>query len=543
MRTRFLRRGQTLVLFALTLLLVALMVVMTLSFSVKVRERIELQTAADTTAFSNAVATARTFNNIAVLSRAQIAHGVAQLGAQSLVSWTTMYRSYLNGTKKAFKNSEKLYQYNKDFGCPCAKKERCARMCRCGTKGLNDLQKLQNELQKEDDRVDKIFKSMDAAAGRQVLFMQVAQAALYAEQQEVYRRLVDKLNSQELAEPILDKLAEGGTRGEWSAPPAAGEVSEEEVSGGVFCKDSGAVCDPMPLTVAHAVNAAMGSRGWRFTTHRKLEDYAPHQENLQRVILPPDQVTIVRGEGTSFFSEDGAASLLPPYAPAAAALDEGSINTVYEHTAHGGGPPCPSTWGETIGQEDIKVELKGGAKPVHTWMGGKDDSAFVHFLTPCSGGPSSCPGVWPAFLDYNLRQVANERNNFGQPKNFAVIRRDASVRGPDPWNLLYKLEFTRTDKLDARLDSPGRSVSTALSTGIAYYHRGSSLPISTPVIGGDHWSEPPNLLNPYWRATLIAPDVDNKGPADAVRTLNSSGAGEYARAFEALLNQGYGGYR
>jgi hypothetical protein len=543
MRVRFFHRGQTLVLFVLTLLLVSLMVVMTLSFSVKVRERIELQTAADATAYSNAVATARTFNNIAVLSRAQIAHGVAQLGAQSLVSWTTLYRSHLMGAKKAFKDSELLYQLNKDIGCPCAPTNGfCAKMCKCGKKGLGDLGNLQDALQTEDDRVDKIFRSMDAAAGRQVLYMQVAQLAMYGEQQEVYRRLVDQLGGQQLAGPILDQIAQGGTRAEWSAPAAAGSVSEDEVKGGLVCTDTGAVCDPLPLTVAHAVNAAMGSRGWRFTTHRL--DYTPHLINLLRVIRAPD-LALPSGEGTSFFSKGDAASLLPPYAPTAAAYDEGSVFTLYNHLLNGGSLPCPPVWVESQGPKKVNADLKAGPLPVHKWMGKSDSSPFVHFLVPCTGGPSSCPGVWPAFMDYNVLQVSNAGNNHGQPKNFAVIRRDSSKRPPDPWNLLYRLRFTptSTEALDARLQDASRNTATGFSTGVAYYHRGSSLPIPVPIIGGDHWSEPPNLLNPYWRATLVAPDVDSKGLGDAVKMVNRSGAGVYGEAFDALLDQGYGDYR
>jgi hypothetical protein len=160
------------------------------------------------------------------------------------------------------------------------------------------------------------------------------------------------------------------------------------------------------------------------------------------------------------------------------------------------------------------------------------------------GGPSSCPGVWPAFLDYNLLQVARESNNFGQPKNVAVIRRDSSRRQPDPWNLLYKFQFTptRNGGLDGRLDNASRVTATAVSTGVAYYHRGTALPLGVPVLGDDHWSEPPNLLNPYWRATLIAPDVDNDGLSDAVRAIDKAGASEEAGAVEALLNKGYGDY-
>ena len=57
-------------LFCLTLLLLTLMVCMTLSIGMKAKEKMELKTAADAAAYSQAVATARTYNSISVLSRA-----------------------------------------------------------------------------------------------------------------------------------------------------------------------------------------------------------------------------------------------------------------------------------------------------------------------------------------------------------------------------------------------------------------------------------------------------------------------------------------
>jgi len=80
-------RGQAMVLFALTLLLLTLMVLMTLGFGMRAKERVEIQMAADAAAYSQAVSVARTFNAIAVMNRAQIAHMVAMAGTQSLISY------------------------------------------------------------------------------------------------------------------------------------------------------------------------------------------------------------------------------------------------------------------------------------------------------------------------------------------------------------------------------------------------------------------------------------------------------------------------
>ena len=60
-------RGQNLVLLALSMLLLTFLVLMTLSIGMKAKARMELQTVADATAYSNSVATARTMNSIAVM--------------------------------------------------------------------------------------------------------------------------------------------------------------------------------------------------------------------------------------------------------------------------------------------------------------------------------------------------------------------------------------------------------------------------------------------------------------------------------------------
>jgi hypothetical protein len=530
------------VLFVLTMLLVALMVVMTLSFATKVRERIELQTAADATAFSNAVATARTFNNIAVLNRTHIAHGVVQLGAQSLISWTTLHRAYLNGARQAFRNSEWPYAIFAAL-CACAPFNGfCAQACRCGTKGLRDLRNLQRTLQTEDQSMVKpVFDPLDAAAGRQVFSHQAAMLAIYAQEQEVYQRLKGKLDGQELADEVLNQISAGGTRAEWDAPSGAGSINEDEVSGGAMCSGGGAVCD-IPLSVGHAVEAAMGSRGWRFTTNRDAMYLAPHMIRMLQVIRPPDLALPIQAEGSSYFTNNFSQTILTPmYAPVAGADDEGSIFTLYNHIANGGGLPCPPVMPNF---QDVTVELKAGLSPVHRWYRGQDQSPMVHFLLPCTGGLSSCPGVWPTFLDYNFLQVMDEGNNFGQPKNFAVIRRDSGARNPDPWNLFYKFQFNDSSEegFDASLNAR-RNVATAVSTGVTYYHRGPLIGGGIPIITGDHWSEPPNLLNPYWRATLVAPDVDDSGLDDMLQAIGSGGAAEGRQTVQMLLDQGYGGYR
>jgi len=550
--TRARTRGQTLVLFALGSLLLVLMVTLTLSFTMKVRERIELQTVADATAYSNAVATARTFNNIAVMNRAQIGHAVAQAGATSLVSWASLYRGQLNAAKKGFGLGKKPYQERIASGCPCAwKSSWCAQKCRCGRQGVSDLGMLQTQLEIEQQRLEAVFQAMEPMVNMQMLAHQIAQGAFFASQQANYQELRDTVSDQGFANKILRNALGGGRNPQdaaWVVPPI-GDVNDDELNGGLACSGTGAVCD-LPLTVAHAVNAAMGSRGFHFVTHRQmpLGDYTAHQANLDFVIWFPDDVIVMPDtNGTTYFGKKGrVVPTLPPYAPALVGDEQGSIFWRYDHLLHGGDPvACPPF---VAGTQSTTASLvtSGGLmpRPEHTWTGGRDmGGPLNHMLVPCLGGPSSCPGIWPPFLDYNLVRLArDDDDNYGQPKNFAVVQRDLMARGLDPWDLSFRYRFesgstgsTYDARAFAMADGTPNHLQTALSTGIAYYHRGRSL-------GINHWSEPPNLLNPYWRATLVGADIDESGVDDAIRTLGLSSP-VAAQTMRELRAAGFQGVR
>jgi hypothetical protein len=88
-------RGQTLVLFALSMLLIALMVLMTVSIGVKAKDKLDLQAAADSAAYSNAIASARTLNTASLLNRAAVSEWVAMAGIQALTAWGTTTGAYM----------------------------------------------------------------------------------------------------------------------------------------------------------------------------------------------------------------------------------------------------------------------------------------------------------------------------------------------------------------------------------------------------------------------------------------------------------------
>src|SRR5690348_11683558 len=91
-------RGQALVVFSLCMILLVVMVMMTLSIGMRVRDKLELDNLAEVAAYNDAVLVSRTFNTVSLLNRAMISHMVALAGVQSLISWAGMYRGALGAT-------------------------------------------------------------------------------------------------------------------------------------------------------------------------------------------------------------------------------------------------------------------------------------------------------------------------------------------------------------------------------------------------------------------------------------------------------------
>ncbi len=103
MRATRSRRGQTLALFAITSILVLIMALMTISIGARAKEKLELQTLADAAAYSNAVATARTYNVASLLNRTMVSHWVALAGVQAVHAWGTESKGYFDAYASAIR--------------------------------------------------------------------------------------------------------------------------------------------------------------------------------------------------------------------------------------------------------------------------------------------------------------------------------------------------------------------------------------------------------------------------------------------------------
>ncbi|HEX8822318.1 MAG TPA: pilus assembly protein TadG-related protein [Archangium sp.] len=522
------RRGQTLVVFALTLLLLVLMVTMTLSIGMKAREKIELQTVADAAAYSNAGATARTFNSISIMNRAFVGNMVAMAGVESLISWSSYYRASLHGVSQAYNLPLAYYAAIVLAQCPVAGPQ-----CVCATQAVADITEAKNKFEKLDQDIAKKWDALDRKAGKEALGLQIG--SISDEQNALYTQLEKDLLEAQLASSIVKEANKGGRFGEdlvALSTEAFKTVVRQEVAGGENCGSQGAACTRRDAGhKLHFVYAAMGSRGYSFVTGRggaanfvfdKLKGEMPERDTLD----------IYTNTGSGYFPPEGAKTHSKTVdATEAWADDHGTIALTFNR----GMAPCtPSFKGLSAPEAHVRSTHMADTGDQHQWTGGQDSEApeDVHTMGVCT----LCPGMWPAHMDYNYKNVAESGNNWGQPKLYSVIQRDYNrpEMHPDPWNLMFRFRFSpssdgvtfdnRGIQLTNGLDI---SKATALSAGIAYYKR-----------AGPYWREPPNFLNPFWRATLVSAQVDLQGRDDIENVLKES-APFSADVYKALSDKGY----
>ena len=254
-------RGQTLVLFSLTLLLLTVMVCMTLAMGSRVKERMELQTLADASAYSSAVATARAYNSVAVMNRVQVAHAVSTLGTLSLISWSTLYWKHADNAARLFQLMAIPYAVNTVFQCFPPPKPLCG-VCARGLLQTGILATL-STIHANNTR-NRLRRDSELFAQETLPRWNAAQR-IHAAQVELLTRAREKAGEgpagfarQYLAQASLT------APGEVNVQRAGADVTRRELTDAVL-DHAGAVQGAEPLHVGHIV---MGSRGHPFMRDR-----------------------------------------------------------------------------------------------------------------------------------------------------------------------------------------------------------------------------------------------------------------------------------
>lgn len=514
-------RGQALLLFSITLLLLALMVLITLSISSKVKERIELQHVADAAAYSEAVVTARAFNAVSLMNRTQVSHMVALAAVQSLISWSGYSKATMQGAKDAIETMH--------AACPGP-----------------DTTAALDAINAEQGRLNAGWEALDLAAGEQQLRLQGI-AGSYEDYEEAIfygwaRTLIEgRGGNQSLAQTIAEQARQGSP---WRAHPRELFVDKAVMSGAAYPSIT-EINNALGNGVNHSVHITMGSRLDPFVSHRANGTEALNAM-LGRLIGGQGFGGDVTNQGSGYYASEAWATNM--------------IHSVKERVGGTWG------WGDDHGAVTITRSLTCPGQtqtiPLTAWLYSSDspNRADMHDWSPrwdsdldpapdrhTYGGCNPCPGMFPGHLDYNEAGVSDRDNLFAQPKNIVVVQRDLSVRdqSPDPWQLTLRYRFNPASagtQVDLRKTTAPASqrMQAALSTGIVYYHRGSG----DESFNWEHWKEPPNFYNPFWRATLVGTDVDergaNRGNA-AILALEQHGLSEQARTIRLLRAAGFRG--
>jgi hypothetical protein len=537
-----------LVLFTLCLLLLAVLVMMTLAIGTRVRDKLELDNLAEVAAYNDAVVVARTFNAVSLLNRTQLSHMVSLAGVQSLISWSGLYRGALGAARAGLQQAKEPHANECDdhsMGCGCASRD--------------EIEGLEKIVLKEGERVGKTWEMLDAAAGAQAHEIREETLRIYADELSLYKdQLLQELTDQHLGQQLVARARQGQAYPDELSAPATAATAVREVGMGMGCgpmssstpstpaaafvggglsadgafatgggtgpgsgsdqpTSPGAACAPFGQD-AHAVWAAMGTRGYKFVTARNNDDIVARIMAL----MPPGVEVRGTANGSAFFSEEDSHGEASKTNQQAWAHDHMGVTVVYKRAK---GKCQAVTQGYANATAYVRSTRRVGDE-AHAWTGGADiDPVAKHTV----GG-----GMWPSFIDYNTALLTNPADNYGQPKMYSVMQRNYAVRNtPLPWEQRFGLRFTAaggSEQSPTSLSFGGRATSTSLATGVAYYHRNM------------HWREPPNFFNPFWRASLMSADIDAQANADVPATLGAANNPAGARAFILLKQKGYQGF-
>jgi hypothetical protein len=578
-------RGQSLVLAALTGLLLVLIVLGTLSIGIRIKKKVELQVMSDTAAHSRAALVARGFNLIARANRSQAGEMVAAAGVQALISWTSLHIELL-------KEAQQGMQVNSRFSpdCrPCSLAPGAMNPpfcgCDCAT-ARADAAAAAYKLGLERTRVQAGYDPLEAAAWNDEEGYRTSALELYKLESDALADLMSDVTQQRVTRDFMRKgtLADNSVSQEWRAPLFQSRVGDREVNTAI---------EAPALDNTDALKLVLGSRGAAFTTRRDGASGAT-QARINAILGNGRAQVDAALAGATYFSnrrQHGDPTQVDDFG--LWSEDHGDITarvTVLPLSRPPGLGACP---------DFINVRRTSTADVVTTMSAQADqhridgvprvEPAGRHIVAPCdcavvtgtagsatwnpttcSNPPACvanewftslshparmaqalslgqtactpCPGVFPLFI--RTSDPVPEVDIFKQPKTYAVLTRRPDRGALEPWNLTLRFGFsgppqlyTTTGDLDgtAVIDDPGLETLQAISAGVTYYH----------YYGPGGWTEEPNLFNPFWRGTLAMPDVDDQGRLfDYPDTLNRLGGGPTGAArqiHDALMLGGWKG--
>lgn len=554
--------------FALFLLVLVLAAIATLSLSHLTSQKMEMQVASDTAAYSQAVAAARTYNSVALLNRAQVATMVAMQGIHSAVSFAGTYRGAINATMYAYEDD-----FNSEFG-DCTRSRTVINFgTSTSTTSRNVCEIIDTTVVEDSCRRAHPFNFFgisfnficvgDACPARRdvmgdwgFLALDCSLAGIstgrvpllkdeWCRVKGVWQALDERTGAQgRLAQGEAVELGEKERVAlEDTLPGALQPLAASSISVAGAAIDSSVARNEVERSFAgggsfNGLEAALGSRAHPFISQRD-DGRRAIEEQLRRVIAPsgaaPDEIHLLADfKGSSFFTEPGSFDarysfnhgMREPHAFASWADEHGRVSVSYAGANRGLRTPGvrDTRHQRTFRGSTSATDLQHRGD-THEWCpvdlnAEAADPADRHTLLPHKMPPANEPDpcensscIWPGFYDINATVITDRGDAYGQPKLLDVATKDLAGQ-KNPWNLFFRFRFAQSGA-GAQTDLTSKHAVAgvvpdfqALSAGMAYYHRPG------------HWKEHPNLFNPYWRATLVRANIDSSWQADLGSVLS-----------------------
>ncbi|MFP2907640.1 TadE/TadG family type IV pilus assembly protein [Pyxidicoccus sp. 3LFB2] len=500
------RRGQAMVLSALSFLILALMVTLSFNLSHALRQKMSLQQHSDALAYSMAVLEARALNYYAVGNRAIAGSYVAMNSLHAYMAATSVTGQMMRAARNNFYQIAGL----EFLACMC---QGCYEHCLHGMEAL----KIAGDFSKEGQDYDKKARGMEPTFRTAMEGLDLMVDNLHIAQRSVH-------------DETLKAVKDGRSHGlqqltDYNAPGASflaedvGSINENEFNcavDGMDCQGSVESSAPEARARVMTETANASRSGWPAT--RAMSGGMPsiqipaylHSDFMDKFEDIPDEGSyqVLRHVGTaktvkSVGAVNGPGQTGGNEGTTIAAAEEGAI---FHQWKHGVGT---STYNARVWSD----ESGGGHTPNGAHQGSHQfEGVNARALTACSQS-GNC------FMKF--RANPSEARDWGQPRVYSYVTRQ--FRGGNPRRTPWELNNSATVSFEHGQQGTGRLTLAAtegvgLSKALVYYHR----------FGPNGWREAPNLFGPYWRAKLH-PFRDGDEAGRVLEAAGNSDAAELAR--------------
>ncbi|MDC0711809.1 pilus assembly protein TadG-related protein [Stigmatella sp. ncwal1] len=490
------KRGQALVLACLSLLLLALMMLLSFNLSYALRQKTQLQQHSDAMAYSMAVLEARALNYFASSNRAIASSYVAMNNVHGYMAAASVTGEMMGAAKKAFG----LIILQEVALCVACKGtcDHCMH--------VKDAKDVRDKFSDAQDEYREKAKSKESEFNKVVKLLDEAMDSLHKSQAGVFDE-----TAKALADGSSHKLSElrrinAPDSSELNSSVGSLNTSEFNCAiDGKKCSGSGKPANSS--NKARATMLAQVANGSRNDWASKRGGTPPKYLNSE--FLQKLKKDIQQDGSTRITSHDGTAKTVKSEGELdsdastgndgskSAGHEHGSLISTYKHGLTGIGSYDAMVLSDSSGGEHNPDEAHSGS---HQFEG-----ANSRDLASC-GGNGNC------FMSF--RADPSSANDYGQPHVYSYVTqrlRSKSLAAAD-WQLNDSATLTfkhgdRTGKVTLAADE-----GAAMSKALVYYHR-----------LGD-WSEPPNMFNPFWRAKLHP-----FTPKEAENVLNEAGNSDAAQ--------------